>query len=227
MRPSEKLGALVSGCDKILGSPLAALTARSDAKSAFLRYLAGTATIIRASVDLMEMTRDILRNDSQKTESVFEDYLTSHIEEEKFHFEWVCEDLRSIAGATASDLIAESLTRACPNVPGFAYYYIRNVSPVGLLGYMFAMESQPPNSQALLDISGRIGAESSAIRTLELHAIADPEHTQDLARIIDLVTVAPEGIKHLSLVAAQTCRTYFTAMMQEIEASDEAVASLL
>lgn len=227
MRPSENLGALVSGCDKILGSPLAAINSRHDAMSAFLRYLAGTATIIRASVDLMEMTRDLLRNDAQRTSSVFDEYLASHIKEERLHYEWICDDLESIAGSSASALIAKSLTRACPNVPGFAYYYIRNVSPIGLLGYMFAMESQPPNSQALRDLSRRIGAGPSAFRTLELHAVADPEHTRDLSGIIDLIAVDAESRNHLALVAVQTCRTYFTAMMQEIEASDEAVASPL
>lgn len=227
MSPSQNVDALVSGCDKILGSPLAAITTRDDSMSAFLRYLAGTATIIRASVDLMEITRDVLRNDFSRTGSIFEEYLAAHIEEERFHFEWICEDLRSVAGATADDLIAKSLTRTCPHVPGFAYYYIRNVSPIGLLGYMYAMESQPPSSHALREIARCSGAELSAIRTLELHATFDPEHTRDLSRLIDLIALGVEERKHIELVAVQTCRTYFTAMMQEIEATDEAVKSAL
>lgn len=227
MSPSGKLNALVCGCDKLLGSPLAVVTSRNDPRTAFLRYLAGTATIIRSSVDIMDLTRDILRTNADQAGSILDVYLASHIEEEKFHFEWICEDLRSVAGEMADSLTAQSLSRACPTVPGFAYYYIRNISPFGLLGYMYAMESQPPSGQALAQIAKHIGIDLSAIRTLEIHANSDPEHTKDLSRIVDVVATDPDVRKHIELVAVQTCQNYFTAMKQEIEAADEAFSSAL
>lgn len=135
--------------------------------------------------NLIFMHRIILASEALLEEAIehssgaLRDYLTSHLEEERRHDEWLAEDLAS-AGieVSACQFQSEAVVAA-----GTQYYLIRHVDPHSLLGYMAVLECFPMPLERLIELEEVHG--KTLCRTLRHHAVHDVSHSVDLLMQVD------------------------------------------
>lgn len=116
-------------------------------------------------------------------------YFAKHLAEEVGHEEWVLNDLEELGydrkAVESSRPLSETL-----NLIGSQLYIINYMHPAGLLGYVYLMESTPPNelSLAFLEAHG-IGA--GAMTFLSRHGETDQRHSRELRDMLDLHFAEP------------------------------------
>jgi Iron-containing redox enzyme len=171
----------------------------------FPEYLILLHQIIRASVPLMEAARsEALRlPKSDALRQPLADYLAQHIEEEKDHDEWTLEDLCSI-GLSPQTILDRTPMPTTASLVGAQYYWIFHHHPVGLLGYISVLESDPGTADIYDDLERRTGLPKSLFRTYRMHGELDPHHVRELDDFIDSLTLS-EG--HLSLIGISAMNT--------------------
>lgn len=118
-------------------------------------------------------------------------FFEKHLEDERHHAEWLREDL-------GEHPIVQHFGAA--QVAGMAYYLVRHVHPVALLGYMLALESQPIPMAYVEAVERKHGV--AAARTLRIHAEQDPGHTDEL--LTALAHVPPEWLPLVENTRTQT-----------------------
>lgn len=92
-----------------------------------------------------------------------------HLEDEKDHAKWLREDLGDHP---------INLHFGAAQLAGMAYYMIRHVHPVALMGYMMALEGNPIDMRFVEAVEEAHGKQ--AARTLRHHAEEDPNHIEEL-----------------------------------------------
>lgn len=132
-----------------------------------LNVLAFWYQVIIASEPLLEESIAMLGDDGFEGE--LKAFYRRHLEDERHHAEWLKEDLGEHPVV---------LHFGAAQLAGMAYYLIRHVHPVALLGYMLALESKPPTMEQIEAIEREHGA--PAARTARIHALADPGHLEEL-----------------------------------------------
>lgn len=139
---------------------------------------------IRASVPLMEaaVARCLMLADPVARALV--PYLDQHIAEEQGHDVWVLEDLAEL-GVSADGVLARVPPASIAAMVGAQYYWIHHAHPVALLGYLWVLESTPPDAAHLARRAEEEGLPLAAFRTLLRHADADPLHGRDLEALLD------------------------------------------
>lgn len=154
--------------------------------------------------NLLFMHRVILASESlleeaiSRTSGAFQEYLDSHLQEERLHQEWLAEDLESAGiDVSACQFHPEAVAAA-----GTQYYLIRHVDPHALLGYMAILECFPMSLEQLAMLEATHG--KALCRTLRHHAEHDVSHASDLlAQIDDL------NDRQFSLVMQNAVQTSF------------------
>lgn len=96
-------------------------------------------------------------------------FYAEHLKDETDHAKWLREDL----GGHPINLHFGAAQMA-----GMAYYLIRHVHPVALMGYMMALEGNPIDMRFVEAIEREHGKQ--AARTLRHHAEEDPEHIKQI-----------------------------------------------
>lgn len=96
-------------------------------------------------------------------------FYAKHLEDEKGHAKWAREDLGDHP---------INLHFGAAQLAGMAYYLIRHVHPVALMGYMMALEGHPIDMRLVEAIEQEHGKQ--AARTLRHHAEEDPKHIEEL-----------------------------------------------
>lgn len=96
-------------------------------------------------------------------------FYAKHLEDEKDHAKWLREDLGGWP---------VNLHFGAAQLAGMAYYLIRHVHPVALMGYMMALEGNPIDMRFVEAIEQAHGKQ--AARTLRHHAEEDPKHIEEL-----------------------------------------------
>lgn len=175
---STRLRAIHAGC-----APGPLLTKRAVMLDALLfthRLIVASGPLLLVALD--SMRRDVNRDGEFGAELI--EYLDEHWWEENRHAEWLARDL-----ATA-DIDPSNWTRWEPRldaaeIAGSQYYLARHVHPCALLGYMAALEL-PAMTEESLTVLEQIHGED-LLRTLRHHIEVDPQHYEDLTRIIDRV----------------------------------------
>jgi hypothetical protein len=77
-----------------------------------------------------------------------------------------------------------------PNVArlvGAQYYWVLHVDPVTVLGYLAALERDPPSLELIDDLILKTGYDRAAFRTLIAHAERDPGHAEELDDLLDRI----------------------------------------
>jgi hypothetical protein len=106
-----------------------------------------------------------------------EQYYQNHLVEEHNHADWLLEDLKS-AGVTPPLVDWRAAL-----IAGTQYYLIKHISPDALLGYMAALECNPPSLQAVERLEELHGKQ--LIRTVRYHAEHDIKHGPELLSFIE------------------------------------------
>jgi hypothetical protein len=168
-------------------------------------YLFGCYCLARASVPLMEATRQKALNMAEEDDvcAALAPYLEEHIVEEKGHDEWFLEDLEVLAwdrGTVLGRLPSTSLATSV----GAQYYWSLHYHPVAILGFLIALEGHPPTSALIDQLIKRTGHDRRAFRTLIEHADLDPHHGEELNRLLDDLPLTPNQSTVIGLSALHT-----------------------
>lgn len=131
--------------------------------------------IVVASENLMALAAA----EAHSAAKVFRTYMTTHLEEERHHAEWLADDLRTV-GVNVKRL---PLNRSAVELAGSQYYLIHHVSPAAILGYMAVLEGFTFPLDMLEQLEAIHGKE--LLRCLRYHAENDLEHRKELFKVID------------------------------------------
>lgn len=190
--PAERFSVYLQAIPRSL-SPLSAyswdrLLEAKDARARFCRYLVEMYHYVKFSCPLMELVAS--RLDTGYGPVI--DYLKRHIEEERGHEEWVLNDLEALG--YERERVRRSLpARETIALIGTQLYMLQVLNPIGYLGYIYALESNPPTIESVNALSQRLGIPLTALFTLTEHAKSDPQHLADLNRILDSEVITREA----------------------------------
>jgi hypothetical protein len=123
-------------------------------------------------------------------------YYGQHIDEEKDHDDWTLEDL-GVIGLSPKEVLSRIPLPTTASFVGSQYYWIYHHHPVGLLGYISVLESDPGTTEIYDDLERRTGLPKALFRTYRMHGELDPQHVKELDEFIDTLPVSD---KHMSLM---------------------------
>jgi hypothetical protein len=156
-------------------------------------YLFHCHSIIRASVPMMEATRErahaMAPEDPVAAELV--DYLAEHIKEERDHDEWLLCDLEAI-GIDRSAILPRPPSPTIASAVGAQYYWALHFHPVALLGWIALLEGYPPATRMIDGLAARTGYPEEAFRTLRAHSELDIRHGDELFELVDRLPLTEE-----------------------------------
>lgn len=130
-------------------------------------------------------------------------YLATHIEEETGEDEWVLQDL-GVLGVERPTVLAHIPSPNVARLVGAQYYWVFHVDPIAVLGYLAALERDPPSSDFIEELIRRTGHDRAAFRTLIAHAERDPEHADELDELLDHIELTGTQWELVSLSALST-----------------------
>ncbi|HEY0286687.1 MAG TPA: hypothetical protein VGC62_06700 [Pseudomonas sp.] len=130
-------------------------------------HLALLYQIIIASEPLLGEAIFLLKDEGWEKD--LKTFYEKHLEDEKNHAVWLKEDLGDHP---------VNLHYGAAQLAGMAYYLVRHVHPVSLMGYMMALEGNPIPMEYVESIENEFGVK--AARTLRHHAEEDPHHFAEL-----------------------------------------------
>ncbi|MFJ9621687.1 iron-containing redox enzyme family protein [Streptomyces sp. NPDC101181] len=157
-------------------------------------YLCTMHAVIRASVPLMELARDRVRQQAFSGDPLaapLAAYLEEHIQEEEGHDDWLLEDLRA-AGGAAGDALGPQPSPLVASLVGAQHYWIEHHHPVALLGYIAVLEGYAPSPGLTGHIARRTGLPAAALRTVQEHSVLDTDHLDELYALLDRLPLTRE-----------------------------------
>ena len=169
-------------------------------ESRYVAYLALLHAVVRASVPLMQSA--LLKCQGEKDRLLIR-YLEKQIVEESDHDSWILEDVRHL-NADYMDLFAQNPPDAIWNLVGSQYYIIQHLDKVGLLGYIAALETHPPDASAVYEVAMASGLPQKAFRTLVHHSHVDSSHVEFLDLTLDGLNLS---LKQRDLIRQNAMRT--------------------
>lgn len=136
------------------------------------------------------------------------DYQLHHAIEEKDHWQWALNDLRS-AGEDVSGLEHEAAPPACAAFVSFNFYLAHRL-PFARIGTAYFLETM---SAALGPDVGRRMAQQSGLPSAQMqffvaHADSDQTHSQDLRKVILDSALTAQQYGHLAWAADTSARLY-------------------
>jgi Iron-containing redox enzyme len=171
----------------------------------FPELLFTTYCVGRSTVPLLELalnTADAQREVDPVAASVA-DYCERHIPEERHHDEGVLDDL-AVLGVSRESVAQRIPSPTMAALIGGQYYWILNVHPLALLGYLEVLEGEPPVAEQLEEAIQRTGLPRKAFRTYFQHADVDRKHRDDLHEALDRMPLSREHESILAISAFQT-----------------------
>lgn len=174
-------------------------------RGAYVEYLWAVYWIVRASVPLMEaaLAEAQVWGERDLVAKGLTAYLPEHIDEEMHHDEWLLEDVERL-GIDRSVITDRAPSVAIATLVGPQYYWVQHVHPVALMGYIAALEGNPPAIAAIDRLADRTGFPPEAFRTLREHGALDPHHFDEFNRTLDTL---PLSAAQSALVGASALYT--------------------
>jgi hypothetical protein len=171
----------------------------------FPEFLFTTYCVGRTTVPLLEtaLAAASARRGADAVAGAVADYCARHIPEERHHDEGVLDDL-GVLGVSRESVLRRIPSPAMAALIGAQYYWILNVHPVALLGYLEVLEGEPPVSEHLEEVIQRTGLPRKAFRTYFQHADVDRKHRDDLHEALDRMSLSREHESLLAISAFQT-----------------------
>lgn len=171
----------------------------------YSEYLFSSHCIARASIPLMQTAREraLAMGEGDPVGAALASYLEGHIVEEMGHDEWFLEDLE-LLGWSRATVLARPASATVASMVGAQYYWVLHNHPVALLGFLTALESNPPSRSLIDELIARTGHSPKAFRTLIEHADLDPHHEAELYGLLDDLPLTREQSTVLGLSAIHT-----------------------
>ena len=163
-------------------------------------YLIAYHGILRATIPLLQTAqREAVARDGSASRTLAS-YLEMHIEEEAGEDEWLLQDLE-VLGVGRSRVLEHVPSPNVARLVGAQYYWVLHVDPIAVLGYLAALERDPPSIELIDDLVRRTGHDRAAFRTLIAHAERDPGHAEELDDLLDRIELTDEQWLLVSLSA--------------------------
>ncbi|MGB9244463.1 MAG: iron-containing redox enzyme family protein [Candidatus Acidiferrales bacterium] len=171
----------------------------------FPEFLYTTYCVGRTTVPLLEtaLAAANARRDADPVAACVADYCARHIPEERHHDEGVLDDL-GVLGVSRESAMRRIPSPTMAALIGAQYYWILNVHPIALLGYLEVLEGEPPLAEKLEEVIQRTGLPRKAFRTYFQHADVDRRHRDELRAAIDRMPLGKEHENILAISAFQT-----------------------
>jgi hypothetical protein len=171
----------------------------------FPEFLFTTYCVGRTTVPLLEtaLAAASARSGADAVAGAVADYCARHIPEERHHDEGVLDDL-GVLGVSRESVLRRIPSPAMAALIGAQYYWILNVHPVALLGYLEVLEGEPPVSEHLEEVIQRTGLPRKAFRTYFQHADVDRKHRDDLHEALNRMQLSRQLESILAISAFQT-----------------------
>jgi hypothetical protein len=180
-------------------------------------FLFGCYCLARASVPLMEATRKkaLEMADDDEVCAALAPYLEEHILEETGHDEWFLEDLE-VLGMNRDAILSRPPPATLASTVGAQYYWAFHYHPVAILGFLIALEGNPPSRELIDQLRKGTGHDSRAFRTLIEHAELDPHHGEELNRLLDELSLTRDQSTVVGLSALQTLHLEAVSLVEII-----------
>jgi len=191
----------------------------------FPEFLFTTYCVGRSTVPLLEAARDaaIACRDGDPPAPFVAEYCARHIPEEAHHDEGVLDDL-SVLGVSRESVAKKIPSATMAALIGSQYYWIHNVHPIALLGYLEVLEGEPPEAEFLEGFIQRTKLPREAFRTYFQHAHVDQKHRDDLRAALDRMPLARQHESILAISAFQTVELVRQIFEQLVSAQPQANA---
>jgi pyrroloquinoline quinone (PQQ) biosynthesis protein C len=132
--------------------------------------------------------------------------------------EWALRDLE-VLGVERSTALAHVPSPNVARLVGAQYYWVLHVDPIAVLGYLAALERDPPSSDFIEELIRRTGHDRAAFRTLIAHAERDPEHADELDELLDHIELTGTQWELVSLSALSTVQMLARVLRELVGAS--------
>lgn len=174
------------------------------------RFLVQTHCLMRHGLALMAVARDLAL--SMPNDAVARDlaaYLSVHIQEETGHDAWLLDDICTL-GFEPQQVLHAPPCAATSGLIDTQHYWITQIHPVAMMGYLILMEGYAPLVSQLDEIRIRSGAPETAFRCLKRHAEDDPQHLAELNGALDrmsltIVQTRAVGMSALTAIDCVAC----------------------
>jgi pyrroloquinoline quinone (PQQ) biosynthesis protein C len=188
-------------------------------------YLVVYHGILRATIPLFQTARrEALAHDDSASRTLAS-YLETHIEEEAGEDEWLLQDLE-VLGVERSTVLEHVPSPNVARLVGAQYYWVLHVDPVAVLGYLAALERDPPSLEFIDDLVQRTGHDRAAFRTLIAHAERDPDHAEELDDLLDRIELTDEQWLLVSLSAMNTVHMLAMVLKEIVQPAAVAPAGI-
>jgi len=157
------------------------------ARANFVSHLIEWYHYVKTVCPQMALTRDALGKDFAPVA----EYLRLHIEEERGHDQILLGDLERL-GFTASEIEAHPPSREIINLIGSQNYVIGSLHPVGFLGHIYALESQPPTDELIKSLGKTLDIREDCLSFYAAHCETDIGHLADLKHLLDTADISPQ-----------------------------------
>lgn len=188
------------------------------------KFLIQAHILIRNGLTLMEVARE--RSLAQPEDAVARDlaaYLQVHLEEELGHDQWLLDDIRTL-GLDEHQILQAQPCAAVVDLVGAQYFWMMQVHPVAIMGYLILMEGYAPLKEQLDQIRVRSGAPAEAFRCLVRHADDDPGHLADLNRTLDSMNLSTDQARAIGMcafAAIEGLSSMFEELLATVSEQDE------
>ncbi len=150
------------------------------------------------------------------TRSTIQAYLAEHLSEEVGHEQWALEDLKKL-GVSRDDVLKTRPLEPTQRLVANQLFMIEFVSPVSILGYIYAMESTPPSEEVLDQIERLHELPPGSMSFLRGHSERDAVHREEIRALLDEETfsdVEANAIIRSALIAYRDLAALFDELCQ-------------
>ncbi|WP_158291557.1 iron-containing redox enzyme family protein [Marinicauda algicola] len=150
----------------------------ADAKARFQGFMVETYHYVRFTCPLLERFEREIRPDNPS----LADYAAGHRKEEAGHDVWMLDDLERL-GFDRARVSASRPLRETQALVGAQYYLMESGRALDHLGYIYALECDPPRE--IETLARRVDLPVEALSTYAAHGELDAGHGAELRAVID------------------------------------------
>jgi pyrroloquinoline quinone (PQQ) biosynthesis protein C len=214
------MGPLQAASDRMMAHP--------EIREVYPEYLVALHGFIRASVPLMQAAQERARalRPEDPVAARLVDYLEEHVVEETGHDEWVLEDLERL-GIERATVLARVPSPTIARLIGAQYYWALHYHPAAVLGHLLVTEGYPTPPGLIEELIDRTGLPREAFRTVVDHSELDPEHGDELDRLIDELPLSREQEEVVTLSAMSSVELVAVLLEEVCDTAEDGRAAFV